>query len=90
MNLKKKLKKLGVSDLPVLRTEEENLLLLENSGLFLRIIPNQTKKICLRAVRKNAYALQFVHKQTKKICLAAVQKDKDAAKFINPELLKDK
>ena len=41
----------------------------------------QTKDICLIAVRKNGNTLRFVKKQTSEICDAAIKNKKTAAKY---------
>ena len=54
---------------------------------MIRKIIQIDEEICLKAVRKNPFALQFVKEQNKKICLAAVKKDPFAIKYVNEKFL---
>lgn len=50
-------------------------LIVQQNGLALQYVENQTPEICLAAVRKNGRALQHVKNQTPEICLAAVRQN---------------
>lgn len=53
--------------------------------MYLKNIENQTKDICLAAVKQNGYALIYVKNQTEEICLAAVQKTGLALKYVKEQ-----
>ena len=54
-------------------------------GMALRLVDNQTHKICLEAVRNNGMALQFVRVQSHMICMAAVQQNGLALQFVEQQ-----
>ena len=41
------------------------------------------KKVAMKAVKQNGYALKFVHTQTEAICLAAVKQNGCALQFVH-------
>jgi len=63
----------------------------QQNGLALEYVINQTEKICKLAVQKNGLALQYVIVQTKEICNFAIQQNAFALKYVifqNNELCK--
>lgn len=65
----------------------ENIKALQNDGLFLRYIREQTVDLCLTAVRQNGLALKHVVKQTEVIVKAAVENNHDALRYVNQEFM---
>ena len=56
-------------------TVEESLAAVNQDGLALRHVKEQTPEICMVAVTENGDALRYVKKQTPEICRAAVTQD---------------
>jgi hypothetical protein len=54
----------------------------EQNGLALRLIENQTDEICLKAVKQNGFALRYVNNKTDKICLEAVKQNGLVLRFV--------
>ena len=48
---------------------------------------NQTDKICLEALKRNAYCIDDIREQKEEFCLIAVNIFADSIKYINPEFL---
>jgi hypothetical protein len=53
-------------------------------------VDNQTRNICLGAVRKNGYEIEFVKQQIEELCIAAMTEDRRACYFIRPESITEK
>ena len=65
------------------KKEQEYIEKVKQDGFYLkRILKNQTREICLAAVRRNGMALQFVKEQTEEICLEAVKQKGSALKYV--------
>jgi hypothetical protein len=61
---------------------ELSLLVVQNDGLLLGCIKDQTELICLHAIKNNPFALTFVRTQTVKISMYAIEQDYDNLKYI--------
>ena len=57
----------------------------QQDGLLLKHINNQTPEICLEAVRQNGLALEYVTKQTPEICLEAVKRNGYALFYVKEQ-----
>ena len=55
----------------------------QQNGLVLYYVIEQTEAICMAAVQKTGWALDYVKQQTEAICMAAVQETRDAIKYID-------
>ena len=53
--------------------QKECLKAVNQSGLALQFVKDQTEEICLAAVKEETLALQYVKDQTPEICLAAIE-----------------
>lgn len=58
------------------------------NGLALKYIENQTKELCLVAVNENGLALKYVKQQTNELCLAAVNENDLASKYVKNKINK--
>jgi len=63
--------------------------LVQQNGLNLRYIVDQTDELCLMAVRKDGLALQYVRNQTTAICETAVNQNIDAVMYISWDIAWD-
>ena len=73
----------GNIDLSLLDDERVALAAVQQDGLALKHVKNQTLEICLAAVQQNGFALEFVRDKTPEIYwIASLQIDK----FMNAEL----
>ena len=57
----------------------------EKLGWDLEFVLNQTKEICLCAVKQEGYAIMYVKEQTEEICLAAVRQNGLALKYVKEQ-----
>jgi len=57
--------------------------IVDEDGLELEFIENQTFNICRAAIHQNGKALQFVKKQTSELCIEAVKQNGMALQFVN-------
>ena len=48
---------------------------MEQNGLALEFIKEQTPEICMAAVKQNGEALQYVKEQTEEICMEAINQN---------------
>ena len=74
-----------VKDKVILRdVDDDNLWIdiIQNNGLILEFVKNQTDEICIIAVQQNGNALQYVKKQTDIICKLAVQQNATALAYV--------
>ena len=55
----------------------------EENGLVLSWVEDQTKKLCRIAVQQDGYALQFVKSQTKELCNLAMARTKEAETYVD-------
>lgn len=56
-------------------TIELALAAVQQNGLAIKFVKNQTKEVCEAAVNQNPFALQFIENQTNEICMMAVKKN---------------
>ena len=54
--------------------EENEIKAVQQNGMDLRFVENQTPEICMVAVKQNSDALQYVRDQTPEICMVAVKR----------------
>jgi hypothetical protein len=59
--------------------------IIEDDGLALQFIKEQTEEICKLAVQQDGVALQYVKEQSKEICKLAVQQDGDALEYVKEQ-----
>ena len=58
----------------------------QQNGLALFYVKEQTPELCMAAVQRNAYALLYVKEQTPELCAEAVKNDPDAWEFVAEDL----
>ena len=73
------------SDLPKLLEGDEALRVVQQSGISLVCVREQTLEICLAAVKQNGSALQYIHDQTPELCLAAVKRNGLALMYVRDQ-----
>lgn len=66
-------------------TEKNYLKAVEENGLMLKYVKQQTFNICLTAVKQFGHALQFVELQTPEICLAAVKRHGESLQYVDQQ-----
>ena len=66
-------------------TEEICKLAVQQNGLALKYVKEQTNEICKLAVQNCGYSLIYVRKQTEELCTLAVKHNNIALRFVNPE-----
>jgi hypothetical protein len=74
-----------LKDFPFLNDMYFCLLAVQQNGLALRYVHEQTNGICLIAVQQNSSALEYVKDQTDELCLAAVQKDWMSLQYVKDQ-----
>ncbi len=57
----------------------------QEDGIKLEFVKEQTPKICLAAVQQNGFSVCYVHEQTPEICMAAVQQKSHALQCVHEQ-----
>ncbi len=65
--------------------EKELLKLISHCSFALKHVINQTRELCLAAVRQDGLALQYIRKQTHEICLEAVKQNGLALQYVHKQ-----
>ncbi|PBF93492.1 DUF4116 domain-containing protein [Clostridioides difficile] len=85
-NLGKALKYISINDMKCYLSEKEiNSIYkeaVEENGLSLRFIENQTEELCIDAIRENPDAFKYVKNRTPKICMEVVKISGEKLKHI--------
>ena len=65
------------------KKEQEYIEKVKQDGFYLkRILKNQTREICLEAVKRCGWALEYVENQIGEVCLVALLQDSRSYKYI--------
>ena len=78
-------KDLIVNNNLLIQKDYTEIMLVNENGLNLQYVSQQTPELCLSAVKNNGYALKYVKDQTPEICLAAVKHDRYVLEYVKAQ-----
>ena len=73
------------NDHPLFHDDRWCNLVVDFSASQIKLIPRQTRELCLKAVRRLGYALEFIGNQTEELCLEAVRHNGDALQHVKTQ-----
>lgn len=70
---------------PTLLSEDLAIKIVSKNGSLLRIIKNQTPKICMEAIKNYPQGLYYVNNQTEELCMTALQLNHNTLVYIKDQ-----